>query len=263
MAASGKGKPLATRRPTFTDRPLLAAPMRWPAGLLVAACAIVIATLGTLTAGQTTADWLDARIDGVIMARLGPHVHLDELVVTMGNQHTATIICALLVLALLALRRPRAAVLVVVAVPAAIVLTEYLLKPLFDRRLLGDLSFPSGHETVVSAMAFSLIVALTGPARPALPAALRWLAVAVAVAAMLALAPALIALQYHYFTDTIGGVAVGLGTVLTTALGLDALTAWLARSRSRPGSGAAQRPADEAVPADDGMTAGARGLPPA
>lgn len=238
--------------------------MRWPAGLLVAACAIVVATIGLLTAHQSQAGWLDARIDGAIVARIGTHTHAIGLVVDLGDTRIATIICAALVLACLAFRRPQGAALIVVGVPVAIGMTEYVLKPLFGRTLGGGLSFPSGHETVVSAMAVGAIVVLTGPARPPLPAALRWLAVAVALTATFALAPALVAVHFHYFTDTIGGAAVGLGTVLTTALGLDALAAWLGRSRSAgAGSRAVPRPGDEVVPADDGMTTGARGLPPA
>ena len=80
---------------------------------------------------------------------------------------------------------------------------------------------------------------------------------AVAAAAMIALAPALVAVHFHYFSDTIGGAAVGTGTVLATALGLDALTAWLARTRT------ARDGAAEPTSAEDGMTAAGRGLPPA
>jgi len=145
-------------------------------------------------------------------------------------------------------------------VPVAIVTTEYLLKPLFGRKLGFGLSFPSGHETVVSTMAFGAILVLTGPARPALPAALRWLLAAVAAAAIIALAPALVAIDYHYFTDTIGGAGIGLGTVLATALTLDAVIARLARARS---GDIDPVPAGGEMSAADGMTAAARRLPPA
>jgi membrane-associated phospholipid phosphatase len=257
MAASGEGKPMAIRRPRFQGQPLLSAPLRRPAGLLIAACAIVIATLGALTAHQSQADSVDARIDAAIIARLITHMRPVDLVVELGNQRTVTIICAVLVLACLALRRVRSAVLIVVAVPLASGITENLLKPLFGRTLGGALSFPSGHETGVSAVVVAVIVVLIGPARPPLPAALRWLLVAVAAVAMIALAPALVAVHFHYFSDTIGGAAVGAGTVLATALGLDALTAWLARTRT------ARDGAAEPTSAEDGMTAAGRGLPPA
>ena len=251
---------MAKRLPWFQGRPLLSAPMRWPAGVLLAACVIVVATLGLLTAHQTRADWLDARIDAAIITRLASHTQVVDFVVGLGNTRTSTVICVVLVLSCLALRRPRGAVLFTVAVPVAIVTTEYLLKPLFGRKLGFGLSFPSGHESVVSTMAFGAILVLTGPARPALPAALRWLLAAVAAAAIIALAPALVAIHYHYFTDTIGGAAIGLGTVLATALSLDAVMARLARTRA---GCAGSAPAGDEMTAGDGMTAAARRLPPA
>lgn len=251
---------MAKRLPWFQGRPLLSAPMRWPAGVLLAACVIVVATLGGLTAHQTQADWLDARIDAAITTRLASHTQVVDFVVGLGNTRTSTVICVVLVLSCLALRRPRGAVLFTVAVPVAIVTTEYLLKPLFGRKLGFGLSFPSGHESVVSTMAFGAILVLTGPARPALPAALRWLLAAVAAAAIVALAPALVAIDYHYFTDTIGGAAIGLGTVLATALSLDAVMARLARTRA---GDAGPAPAGDEMTASNGMTAAARRLPPA
>ncbi|HEX3493537.1 MAG TPA: phosphatase PAP2 family protein [Streptosporangiaceae bacterium] len=221
---------------------------------------IVVATLGGLTAHHARPDSLDARIDAAIIARLASHPQVVGHLIELGNTRPATVICVVLVLGCLALRRPRGAVLITVAVPVAIVITEYLLKPLFARKLGDWLVFPSGHETVVSAMAFALILVLTGPARPALPAALRWLLAAVALAATIALAPALITAHYHYFTDTIGGAAIGLGTVLATALTLDAVLARLARARA---GDAGPAPAAGEMAAADGMTAAARRLPPA
>jgi membrane-associated phospholipid phosphatase len=251
---------LAIRLPRFQGRPLLSAPMRWPAGVLLAVCVIVVATLGGLTAHHSQPDRLDARIDAAIIARLAGHTGVTGFLVGLGNTRTATILCVVLVLACLALRRPRGAVLITVAVPVAIVLTEYVLKPLFDRTLGQALSFPSGHEAVVSTMALGAILVLTGPARPALPAALRWLLAAVAVAAIIGLAPALVAVHYHYFTDTIGGAAIGLGSVLATALGLDALIAGVARTLA---GHEGPVPARGEMAAGDGMTATARRLPPA
>lgn len=248
------------RLPRLPGRPLLSPPMRRPAGMLLAACVIVVATLGGLTAHQDRPDWVDARIDAAIIARLSGHARATGYLVEIGNNRTATIICVVLVLGCLAVRRPRGAALITVAVPVAIVVTEYLLKPLFDRTLGQALAFPSGHETVVSAMAFGAILVLTGPARPAWPAALRWVLAAVAAVAIIALVPALVAVHYHYFTDTIGGAAIGLGAVLATALSLDAVLAWLARTRAGSGRSA---PAGGEIAAGDGMTATARRLPPA
>ncbi len=48
-----------------------------------------------------------------------------------------------------------------------------------------------------------------------------------------AVAVAVIGLEFHYFTDTVGGAAVGIGTVLLTAIILDFLSSGLQRSRER------------------------------
>ena len=56
--------------------------------------------------------------------------------------------------------------------------------------------------------------------------------IAFAVAA--AVAAAMIALGFHYFTDAVAGAAVGTGTVLATALLLDLLMLAWRRSREPP-----------------------------
>ena len=264
MALRERGKPVVTRPRRFHGQPLLSVPVRPLAVALLLACVAVVAVLGALTAHQSQAGPVDARIDAAITAALGSHVRAIQLTVDLGEPLTVTAICAVLVLACLAARRPRGALLVAVAVPLAAVLTEFALKPLFGRTLGGGLSFPSGHETGVSAMAAAFIVLLAGPFRALLPAALRWLLAALTVCVMAAEAPALVAIHYHYFSDTIGGAATGAGTVILTALMLDGLSARLARSRARAGSGAGDpETAGARGVAADGMTTGARRLPPA
>jgi uncharacterized protein (DUF427 family)/membrane-associated phospholipid phosphatase len=220
-------------------RPLLSRPARRLAVTLVAACVVVIGVLGALVARQSQAGWLDAGIDASIKARLAAHLGAAMDVVGLGNPGETTIICAILVLACLALRRFRGALLVAVSVPLASGITELVLKPAFGRTMGGALSYPSGHETGVSAMAVTVIVLLLGPSRPPLPAWLRWV-LAVAVAAVLpVLSVCLVGVGYHYLTDTIGGAAVGTGTVLATALGLDALVTRLAARRRNDRAGQA------------------------
>jgi membrane-associated phospholipid phosphatase len=142
-------------------------------------------------------------------------------------------------------------------VPLAAAITEFALKPLFDRTIYGFLAFPSGHVTGVSAMAVSGMVLLTGPARPPVPAVLRWLASAVALLVVASVAVSVVIGHFHYFTDTIGGACVGTGTVLLTALALDWVSLWLTRRRPAAREQAAREPA-----AGGGISAAARGLPP-
>lgn len=86
-------------------------------------------------------------------------------------------------------------------------------------------------------MAAVCVVLLLGPLRPPLPDTLRkFLAVAVALTAV-SVAVAVVALDFHYFTDTVAGAAVGTGVVLATALLLDRLI-----PSGRPDRPAAVRP---------------------
>lgn len=117
--------------------------------------------------------------------------------------------------------RVSGAVLAVVAVPVAIELTEHVLKPLTGRTKLGFLSYPSGHATATFALAAVLAVLMLNPPGRALTAVLRLIVPAAAVALACVASTAMIGLGFHYFTDTIAGAAVGIGTVTATALVLD------------------------------------------
>ena len=94
-------------------------------------------------------------------------------------------------------RRWRTAVVALVAPPVAIVL-ERLLKHLFDRQKGGALAYPSGHATL-AVIVFGMVVLVAGAA--------MW-AVLVAVTAVL-LGMVGLAVTYHYFTDTVGGLLLG------------------------------------------------------
>ena len=206
-------------------RPLLSPAARRPALVALAACVAITAFFGLLFAHHAQPSWLDSAIDSRIRAGLGGHRVLLGRVARLGTPVPMAMMTTALVLACLATRRWRGALLVAIAVPAAEVITEYLLKPLVGRTLGGNLVFPSGHTTGVFTLAAVATVLLTGPLRPPLPRAVRWSLVVAACVVASATATAMIALGYHYFTDTVGGAAVAIGTVLATALTLDKLTA--------------------------------------
>jgi len=96
----------------------------------------------------------------------------------------------------------------------ALFLTEYVLKPLVDRTSpKGVYSYPSGHATVVAAL---VTVALLFVYRYlGAQTALVWSPYGVALVA--AVAVAVVALRWHYVTDSIGGVALGIGVVCLVA----------------------------------------------
>jgi membrane-associated phospholipid phosphatase len=224
------------RRPAV-PRPLLSPAQRRPAAVLVTGCAAVTAFLALLFAGQARPDGLDAAVDGHVRSALGRYGAQTHQLAGLGGLGPVTVLTTALVLACLVTRRWRAAALAGLAVPAAVALTEYVLKPLVGRTLRGYSSFPSGHATAMFALAAVCAVLLAGPARPRLPGAVRMLLVVGAALVAAAVAIAMVARGYHYFTDTVAGTAVAIGVVLLAALLIDR-PARAPRAKSRGDAGA-------------------------
>jgi len=189
----------------------------------VLACAAVVAVLGALFAGQSQPDRLDAAVGHWLRSSIGTHPAPLHVLANFGGPPLVTALTVVLVLAAMAARRWRGAVLPAVAVPLAAALTELALKPLFGRTIGGALSYPSGHATSDFALATVAAILFAGPARPRIPAFARRLLLLGAFLLAAVVAVAMVGLWYHYFTDIIGGAAVGSGTVVLTALVLTAL----------------------------------------
>jgi len=207
--------------------PLLSAGARPLAVVIVAACVGTTALLGALLGRGAHTDPVDTAVDSGVHASLAGHPKLLELLGRLGDLPAITGITTVLVLVCLLRRRYRGAALVAISIPAAALITERLLKPLVGRTALGFLSFPSGHATGTFALAIAITVLLAGA-----PRAVRLAAAVIAFAAASAVAAAMIALGFHYFTDAVAGAAVGTGTVLTAALLLDlAVQAWRRRGQ--------------------------------
>ena len=102
-------------------------------------------------------------------------------------------------------RRWRGAVLTALAVPLAIGLTDYVLKPTVGEAI--GAAFPSGHATSSFALAASFAVLLANPPFR-VPAGLRLLLVLLAVLMATAVAAAMVAIGAHTFSDAVGGAAV-------------------------------------------------------
>jgi membrane-associated phospholipid phosphatase len=241
---------LGTRLRT-AGRPLLYPAARRPAAALVIVAVVGTAALGLLLAGHSGSGRVDGWADGQLDARLGRFPHLTDFIY-LGDSLWVVVIVAAMVVACLLTRRFRGALLVAIAVPVAGGLTDHILKPLVGRTSNGALTYPSGHTAAVTTMAVAAVLVLTGPSRPPLPAALRWLLSAALLALIPCVAVALVIAQYHYFTDTIGGAGVGIAVALGTALGLDAAAA----RRGAPAAPAEPDPAGR-----DGIPAAARKLP--
>jgi membrane-associated phospholipid phosphatase len=216
---------------------LLPRPFRPAAVVLLAGCAAVTAVLGVHYAGGTQAGWLDSIVDPRFAAEQSRFYVLLPRLEDLGTLGPVTLMTLALILACLATRRWSGAILAVIAEPAAVCLTEYVLKPAIGRVAEGWLSFPSGHATSMFGLAAICTVLLTGPDR-GLPRALRWLLILAAFAVAAAVAAAMVAIGAHYFTDVIGGAAVGIGVVLACALTLDLIASRVPRGRAaRPAPG--------------------------
>jgi membrane-associated phospholipid phosphatase len=212
-------------------RPLLAIPARRWAGVLLACCAILVTLLGILFAHQTGADQLDRAVDSPVITWFGSRPGLAPWLAAPGSRLPAIVLSEAIAVACLCSRRLNGAVLAAAAVPAATGLNDGLIKPLVHRTYLGVLSYPSGHTAAMSALAATVTVLLLVPPQPTRARVPRVLIpVAVCVLGVM-VAIGVIALRWHYFTDTVAGAAVGTGAVcgLAFLLDLSVVRRWLAQ----------------------------------
>jgi len=198
-------------------RPLLPGPLRVAGAVPLAACVAVV--LAAFAAGRGNPGRLDAALDPRIQAWLGRFPALLDWLPRLGGLKEVALMTAALGLACVATRRWSGAVLVLVAVPAAIGLTEYVLKPYVGTII--NQAFPSGHSTSSFALAATFAILIADPLYRRVPGPLRLLLVLLAQLVAASVAAAMIAIGAHTFTDAVGGAAVGTGVVLACALTLD------------------------------------------
>jgi membrane-associated phospholipid phosphatase len=221
---------------------LLPARLRWPAAALLTACLAVAAVLAVRFAGREGPGWIDAAADPRIAAAMSRWPALLTRLPDLGTPGPVELVTTALILACLATRRWAGAVLTAVTEPAAIGLTEYVLKPLVGRGAAESL--PSGHAASMFALAAICAVLLANPHGRLVPGAVRTLLVLAALVLATAVSAAMIAIGAHYFTDVVAGAAIGTGLVLAGALILDLATGLARRARApRPLPGGRPRPA--------------------
>ncbi|MFI5620317.1 phosphatase PAP2 family protein [Streptomyces sp. NPDC051567] len=223
----------------MTGRPeaaLLPPSLRAWLGLIAALATLTVVALGVLYAGHGTPGTVDARISAAVYG-VPPAWHRTALATDfLGEPAGAATLVVATVTGCLLLRRPRAAVLVVVG-PGLTVGTTTLLKYVVGRTINGGhLSYPSGHTAFLAA--FALVLALLASGRLGLGrTAGTSLVCAAALVGGGAMGWAQVALGAHYPTDVLGGWC--------TALAVIPATAWLVdRAADRMATWAADRLAD-------------------
>jgi membrane-associated phospholipid phosphatase len=199
---------------------LTASTRLWAAALLIS-CAVLVAVFGVLFAHEATADRLDYTIDSPMVTWFGAHRGLGGWLISPGALIPAGALSAAIVVGCLLAGRLNGAVLAATAIPVADGLSDGLLKPLVHRTYLGVLTYPSGHTTAIFALATAVTVMLTVPPHPVKTGKLHVSVTAAVYVVACAVAIALIGLRFHYFTDTVAGAALGIGTVCGLALLLD------------------------------------------
>lgn len=212
------------------DRPLISASLRRWAGAVLIACGAIAVVLGVLFAHQTRADAFDRAIDAPFISAFASHQVTAYWLARPGSELPALLMCAAIVVVCLLAGRLDGAILAALGLAVSEGITEHVLKPLFHRTYLGSLTYPSGHTTAVYALIATVTVLLLLPPRPARAAPLRYLILTAAYVLAVVVPVGLMGLRWHYFTDTVGGAAIGIGSVLAVALVLDTrvVISWLA-----------------------------------
>jgi undecaprenyl-diphosphatase len=193
---------------------------------------LAMVALGLRFAGEEQAGSVDRTLIDAVHGFVGDQGPLASFLVSPTDGIVIYGVIATLIVVAIVTRRWEFAVLAVSSPLLCVLLTEVVFKPLFDRRFQGGLSYPSGHTvSFVSALSAALLIVL------ALMAGRPWLLRALFMVAWFVLSVAamvgLVAMNYHYPTDAVGGFCIAIGVVLPCALMSDALAAVTRRRRFR------------------------------
>jgi membrane-associated phospholipid phosphatase len=136
-----------------------------------------------------------------------PNVLQNEFLRLMSDLGRAPVTAGVsLVAGALVWRRDRRRTIACLAGPGLAVAMAELLKIIVGRRFEGALCWPSGTTAAVAAVAAVVVLVLRGKA--------RGVAAVVGSTVVLFEAVALVSFRWHYLTDVLGGIVLGVGCVL-------------------------------------------------
>ena len=194
---------------------------------LLGACVVVVFALGLAFAHQATADGFDRVLDDPVIDLLRGHGTLLSWMAYPGTQVPAVVLTAVMAIGCLWQRRLNGVVLALTADFIATRLDDWFLKALFHRTYLDALSYPSGHTTSIVTLTAVYVVLFLLPPHEAPRRGLRLAGLAALLVLTVITVLGVMGLRWHYFTDTVGGAAVAVGTVCALSLALDATSRWL------------------------------------
>ena len=188
---------------------------------LVALSWLVAVALGVHFAGTAQPGPLDSAVTSWVHATVGDRDGAAPALIATSSPPVVYAVVAATALVGLARRKWEFAALAIAGPALVVALVEFVGKPLVERRLTHYLCYPSGHTaSAVSALAVALLGLAAGAGLGR-----RLLTLAAWLVGTCAIGLGLVATDYHYPTDVVGGVAVVLGTVLPLAALADAAAA--------------------------------------
>jgi len=206
--------------PVTATPPLIAPSRRIAAGVTVAVAITVLVALGLRYHDGRSAGRFDRAVDGWFTGHVNYRTAL--WFADLGNGPVVLVLVVLAVAACLWQRRVRGALLVALAPAVAAAVTEWLVKPLVHRTKDGWLAYPSGHTSGFGALALAVLLIVLG--QRVFSRAMRVTVAVISSLLLLACILGLVASDYHYATDVIGGFCVAVGAVVGVALAVDAAT---------------------------------------
>jgi membrane-associated phospholipid phosphatase len=188
------------------------------------ACVVGFAILAVLIHKSGTVEHFDAVLLGHFAERGSRTGSVAAGIVLLGDLGTLLVLLAIACGIALARHRPRAALAAFFVVAGANLTTQLfkalLAHPRFDALLgyeqIGANSFPSGHTTAVASIAIAYVFVVPREWRPAVALIGMGLVAAVGCSVM--------ALDWHYPSDVLGGILVAAGWGFAGLAGL-----WAAR----------------------------------